>query len=90
MAALPKDAQIVRFDDDAQAMAAMAAGQVDAYGVGNVPGSRADQALPGAQIRDQDQHSAAQLVQRRRAAAATATCCNGSTPSSSSIARTAT
>jgi polar amino acid transport system substrate-binding protein len=39
MAALPKGAQIVRFDDDAQAMAAMASGQVDAYGVGNVPGS---------------------------------------------------
>jgi polar amino acid transport system substrate-binding protein len=39
MAALPKDAQIVRFDDDAQAMAAMASGQVNAYGVGNVPGS---------------------------------------------------
>ena len=39
MAALPQGAQIVRFEDDAQATAAMAAGQVDAYGVGNVPGS---------------------------------------------------
>ena len=29
----------MRFDDDPQAMAALAAGQVDAYGVGNVPGS---------------------------------------------------
>jgi polar amino acid transport system substrate-binding protein len=38
MAALPQGATIVRFDDDAQATAAMAAGQVDAYGVGNVPG----------------------------------------------------
>ncbi|MBL8698005.1 MAG: transporter substrate-binding domain-containing protein [Alphaproteobacteria bacterium] len=39
MAALPQGAQIVRFDDDSQATAAMASGQVDAYGVGNVPGS---------------------------------------------------
>ena len=39
VASAPPGAQIVRFDDDAQAMAAMAAGQVDAYGVGNVPGS---------------------------------------------------
>jgi polar amino acid transport system substrate-binding protein len=39
MAAVPQGTQIVRFDDDAQAMAAMAAAQVDAYGVGNVPGS---------------------------------------------------
>jgi polar amino acid transport system substrate-binding protein len=39
MAALPQGATIVRFDDDSQATAAMAAGQVDAYGVGNVPGS---------------------------------------------------
>ena len=39
MAALPKGAEIVRFDDDAQATAAMASGQVAAYGVGNVPGS---------------------------------------------------
>ncbi len=38
MAALPEGAQIVRFDDDSQATAAMASGQVDAYGVGNVPG----------------------------------------------------
>lgn len=38
MAALPAGAEIVRFDDDAQATAAMASGQVDAYGVGNVPG----------------------------------------------------
>jgi len=36
-AAAPKTARIVRFDDDSQAMAAMAAGQVDAYGVANVP-----------------------------------------------------
>lgn len=39
MAALPKGAEVVRFEDDSQAMAAMASGQVDAYGVGNVPGS---------------------------------------------------
>ena len=39
MIAVPNGTQIVRFDDDAQAMAAMASGQVDAYGVGNVPGS---------------------------------------------------
>jgi polar amino acid transport system substrate-binding protein len=38
MAALPEGAEIVRFDDDAQATAAMASGQADAYGVGNVPG----------------------------------------------------
>ena len=38
IAALPSGAEIVRFDDDSQATAAMAAGQVDAYGVGNVPG----------------------------------------------------
>jgi len=36
-AAAPKASRIMRFDDDAQAMAAMAAGQVDAYGVANVP-----------------------------------------------------
>jgi polar amino acid transport system substrate-binding protein len=47
MAALPKEAQVVRFDDDAQAMAAMAAGQVDAYGVGNVPGSALTKRFPG-------------------------------------------
>ncbi|MCO5092919.1 transporter substrate-binding domain-containing protein [Bosea sp. (in: a-proteobacteria)] len=47
MAALPKDVQIVRFDDDAQAMAAMASGQVDAYGVGNVPGSALIKRFPG-------------------------------------------
>jgi polar amino acid transport system substrate-binding protein len=39
MAAVPSGAQIVSFDDDPQAMAALASGQVDAYGVGNVPGS---------------------------------------------------
>lgn len=39
MAAVPEGVEIVRFDDDSQAMAAMASGQVDAYGVGNVPGS---------------------------------------------------
>lgn len=47
MAALPKEAQIVRFDDDPQAMAAMASGQVDAYGVGNVPGSQLIKRFPG-------------------------------------------
>jgi len=36
-AAAPPMSRVMRFDDDAQAMAAMAAGQVDAYGVGNVP-----------------------------------------------------
>ena len=46
MAALPQGAQIVRFDDDAQAMAAMASGQVDAYGVGNVPGSQLIKRFP--------------------------------------------
>ena len=44
--ALPSGAQIVRFDDDAQATAAMAAGQVDAYGVGNVPGSQIIKRFP--------------------------------------------
>lgn len=47
MAALPKNVQIVRFEDDAQAMAAMASGQVDAYGVGNVPGSALIKRFPG-------------------------------------------
>lgn len=35
----PADAQIVRFDDDPQAMAALTTGQVDAYGVGSIPGN---------------------------------------------------
>jgi polar amino acid transport system substrate-binding protein len=46
MAALPQGADIVRFDDDPQAMAALAAGQVDAYGVGNVPGSQLIRRFP--------------------------------------------
>jgi len=46
MAAAPQGTQIVRFDDDAQAMAAMASGQVDAYGVGNVPGSQLIKRFP--------------------------------------------
>ena len=36
-AAAPRTARLIRFDDDSQAMAAMTAGQVDAYGVANVP-----------------------------------------------------
>jgi polar amino acid transport system substrate-binding protein len=47
MAAVPEGAEIVRFDDDPQAMAAMAAGQVEAYGVGNVPGSALLKRFPG-------------------------------------------
>jgi polar amino acid transport system substrate-binding protein len=39
MAALPEGAEVIRFEDDSQAMAALASGQVDAYGVGNVPGA---------------------------------------------------
>lgn len=46
MAALPPGAEIVRFDDDPQAMAALASGQVDAYGVGNVPGSQLIKRFP--------------------------------------------
>jgi polar amino acid transport system substrate-binding protein len=44
--ALPQGAQIVRFDDDSQATAAMASGQVDAYGVGNVPGGQIIKRFP--------------------------------------------
>ncbi len=46
MAAVPPGAEIVRFDDDPQAMAALASGQVDAYGVGNVPGSQLIRRFP--------------------------------------------
>jgi polar amino acid transport system substrate-binding protein len=34
----PEGVEIVRFDDDPQAMAALTSGQVDAYGVGSMPG----------------------------------------------------
>jgi polar amino acid transport system substrate-binding protein len=34
----PKGVDIVRFEDDPQAMAALTSGQVDAYGVGSMPG----------------------------------------------------
>lgn len=46
MAAVPNGAEIVRFDDDPQAMAALASGQADAYGVGNVPGSQLIRRFP--------------------------------------------
>lgn len=46
VAALPPGAQLVRFDDDSQATAAMAARQVDAYGAGNVPGGQIVKRFP--------------------------------------------